>query len=195
VTLFQALGIFASGGAGAAAAPGMVLMNPTSIAYSGTSATLGANGQVTFSAVTSLSLNGCFTADFDNYVISLRYVLSSLDYEIMYYMRASGTDATGADYTSQRIFADGSSVSANRTSTGRFGYVSATQRSGDTIYLYGPFLAQPTATRSINVAGRSSAAIADLATTHSLSTSYDGITLYPAAGNFSGALTVMGVRY
>ena len=65
---------------------GMVLMKPTSIAHSGTSATLGANGQVTFTAVTSLSLNGCFTAGFDNYVVSVRGT-SSTNTNLYYRLR------------------------------------------------------------------------------------------------------------
>jgi hypothetical protein len=195
VTLFQALGIFASGGAGAAAAPGMVLMNPTSIAYSGTSATLGANGQVTFSAVTSLSLNGCFTADFDNYVISLRCVASG-NTPIFGRLRSSGSDATGSDYTQQYILANNTSVTAARGSgESNFRFTnSGTAPSGDAILIYGPFLAQPTATRNVSMMSQNTVTILDNACTHSLSTSYDGITIFPESGNLTGALQVYGVR-
>ena len=67
MTLFQGFGIWSS--SGPTGAPGMVLLKPTSIAHSGTSASIGANGQVTFTAVTSLSLNGVFSADFDNFLL------------------------------------------------------------------------------------------------------------------------------
>ena len=191
---FRSLGFFASslpvGG------PGMVLMKPTSITHSGTSATLGANGQVTFSAVTSLSLNGVFSADFDNYVVSMRGVLSSGDEVVLARLRASGTDASGSDYTNQSLTADNTTVAAGRSTTsGAASFpISATQRSGVTNFIYGPYLAQPTAFRLISAWGYNSAFIQDFASTHSLSTSYDGITFFRSPQTFTGAVQVYGVR-
>jgi hypothetical protein len=196
VTLFHSLGIVAYSGV-SAAAPGMVLMNPTSIAYSGTSATLGANGQVTFSAVTSLSLNGCFTADFDNYVVSIRGLASGASPAIFGRLRAAGTDATGTDYTYQYLYVDNTSVSAARSSTNNglvIGDMAGTYYSGVTTMIYGPFLAQPTASRNVSAWGLNQAFISDYASTHSLSTSYDGITLRVTSQSITGALQVYGVR-
>lgn len=191
---FRSLGFFAS--SGTRAKPGMVLLKPTSIAHAGTSASIGANGQVTFTAVTSLSLNGVFSATYDNYVVSLRHN-GSADTGIALRMRASGTDATGNNYTFQLLSADGTAVSASRTSStnlGVIGIVSIAQRGGDVSYVYGPFLAQPTAVRTVSARSVIDAAIYDYATTHSLSTSYDGFTAFPASGNMTGALQVYGLR-
>jgi hypothetical protein len=179
-------------------APGMVLVSPTSIAYSGTSATLGANGQVTFTAVTSVSLNGCFTAGFDNYVVSVRLSMSSND-NIRLRYRVSGSDATGTDYTRQYLAVNNTSVSAGRLSSSteaNITYASSANRNGTEVFLYGPYLAQPTASRSITVGGFSGAFMQDEATTHSLSTSYDGFTLFPntVGPTMTGALQVYGVR-
>jgi hypothetical protein len=196
VTLFHSLGIVAYSGV-SAAAPGMVLMKPTSIAYSGTSATLGANGQVTFSAVTSLSLNGCFTADFDNYVISFRSLTASSNITIVTRLRASGSDNSTSNYADQYLVAGGTTVSAARTTGATYAGIvesSATQRSGATIYMYGPALAQPTAYRSINISGASSAYLAEFAGTHNVSSSFDGITFQSGAIGVTGALQVYGVR-
>ena len=196
MTLFHALGPFASSG-GVVAAPGMVLVSPTSITHSGTSATLGANGQVTFTAVTSLSLNGCFTADFDNYVVVIRGV-DSADHNAWYArLRASGSDASGSDYTTQYLIAAGTTVAGARDSSFTymtFAPTSDDARTGNTVYLYGPFLAQPTAVRCVSARGTSGAVIRDYASTHSLSTSYDGITLYPSSDNQTGELAVYGIR-
>lgn len=184
-------------GSAAKGAPGMVLLTPTSIAHSGTSASIGANGQVTFSAVTSLSLNGVFSADFDNYVVSIRSVASSGSPAIFARLRASGTDATGSNYVYQYLYADNTSVSAGRATTDGgliAGDTASTQRSGSHLMLYGPFLAQPTASRVTNAWGLNSAYFSDYACTHSLSTSYDGITFRMTSVNFSGALQVYGVR-
>ena len=177
---------------------GLVVMTPTSIAYSGTSASINSDGSVAFSAVTSLSLNGVFTSDYDNYQISLQTKNSSMG-DCQFRLRASGTDATGSNYTWQFIRANSTTVSGARATSQTEGYVMSfsgtTYTDGFALYLFGPYLPQPTASRSVSAyAGYASsgADIYDFATTHSLSTSYDGITIIPAGGNFSGLLTVFG---
>jgi hypothetical protein len=199
VTLFHALGPFASSG-GVTAAPGMVLVSPTSITHSGTSATLGANGQVTFTAVTSLSLNGVFTADFDNYVVSVRYVAANGsgggDGTNLRWRAAGSDDSTASSYVRQALVARSTSVVGVRATDNKMqiGFVSDQQRSGEVFFFYGPYLAQPTAARSNGAQGRDGGSIYELAGTHNQSTSYDGFTFFPNAGDMTGALQVYGVR-
>jgi hypothetical protein len=196
VTLFHSLGIVAYSGV-SAAAPGMVLMNPTSIAYSGTSATLGANGQVTFSAVTSLSLNGCFTADFDNYVMAVCAEATSGN-DIFFRLRTSGSDATGSNYVRQVLQANSTTITAFRESSQAYAtlvnFGDSGSENGGQVFFYGPYLSQPTAFRSVTV--RNTPILFDVAATHSLSTSYDGFTFYAQnpAVNFTGACAVYGIR-
>jgi hypothetical protein len=177
-------------------APGMVLLAPTTINHTGTSASIGTNGRVTFTAVTALSLNGVFSADFDNYVVSI-LCQASADEGIQIRYRAAGTDANGNNYTAQFISAASTTLAAGRsTSTLQtIANVTNVQRNGVTAYIYGPFLAQPTALRSVNVYPQNSARIVDYAVTHSLSTSYDGISFLPSgSANITGSLQVYGVR-
>ncbi len=195
MTLLHGLGHIASGRL--RSQPGMVLIKPTSIAHSGTSASIGTNGQVTFTAVTSLSLNGVFSATYDNYVVSIRYVTSSLGPNVGLRLRVSGSDATGTNYTRQTLYADGTGVAGVRTSTVDIANIfvgASAQRSGDEGMIYGPFLAQPTAMRGSSANGYADAFLRYVAATHSLSTSYDGFTLIPEAGSMTGALQVYGVR-
>jgi len=178
-----------------AAGDGLVSMTPTSIAHSGTSASINADGGVDFSAVTSLSLNGCFTADFDNYVVSVRSVLTTGGQGLDMRYRVSGSDASGANYTDQYIIATDTSVTGGRDTSQtrlRIGAISATLRTGHTVYIYGPALAQPTASRSVSVDDISNARIYENANTHSLSTAYDGFTIFPASSSMTGAIHVFG---
>jgi hypothetical protein len=118
---------------------------------------------------------------------------------VFYYrLRASGSDnSTASSYTFQRIFVTGASVSAARTSAdkGTFMYIESAAN-GFQHNIYGPYLAQPTATRTVGVSDVSGAGIYEYASTHNQSTSYDGITyLTDAAGNAStGKLAVYGIR-
>lgn len=180
-----------------ASAPGMVLLTPTSIAHSGTSASIGANGQVTFTAVTSLSLNGVFSASYDNYVIAFGPLSQTVDANTSVRLRASGTDnSTANSYTYQTLNAVNTAISASRSTTnaGILATQGSTLRNGTVVYLYGPYLAQPTSVRTVSGSSYLNASITDLVFTHNQSTAYDGITLWPASGNMSGTLTVMGVR-
>lgn len=179
-----------------AAGDGLIVMQPTSIAYSGTSASINADGGVDFTAVTSLSLNGVFTSAYDNYLIVISGT-NAADYQMVYNLRAAGTDATGSNYTQQRLLATSTTVSGTRQSSeafGRWGYFDSAYMNGYHLHVYGPYLAQPTALRSVSVYRNSGAYIADYASTHSLSTSYDGITLKPEASgtNSTGNVVVFG---
>lgn len=177
---------------------GLVVMTPTSIASTGTgnSSSIGANGKVTFSSCATLSLNGVFTSSYDNYMIVYQGVGTAAGNSLSYRLRASGTDATGSNYTDQYIFASSTTVSAARTSlvsAVAFLVNSTDVRSCTTLYVFGPNLAQPTAFRSVPMEGRSSTAnFLDDAATHGVSTSYDGITFFTSSNAVTGTLCVYG---
>ena len=180
---------------------GMALITPTSIAFSGTSASIGANGSVEFSACTSLSLNGVFTGDYDNYMI-VAGQLSQNDATgraLSLRLRSSGVDSS-TGYTVQYLFADSTTLTAARNTLNQawFGAVQGsgtTQKSGVMGYVYGPYLAQPTAFRTTDAFTASGAYITNYASTHSPSTQYDGFTyLSDAAGvSISGLVSVYGL--
>ncbi len=175
---------------------GLVVMTPTSIAYSGNSASINADGSVDFSTVSSLSLNGVFTSSYDNYMVTIRSIGNSALVQFQGRLRASGTDnTTASSYTFQLLAADGTSVSGSRGSNDFMnGFVmsSNTQSSGETHFFYGPYLAQPTAIRQVTGNGYLSGLVYDHAWTHNQSVSYDGFTLYHASLTLTGLLTVFG---
>jgi hypothetical protein len=181
-----------------AAGDGLISMTPSSIAHSGTSATINADGGVDFTAVTSLSLNGVFTSDYDNYLLVISETLGTGTAEsLQIRFRAAGTDATGSNYTWQLINATGSTVSGSRSSSQTLGRIanssaSSPNANGHTVHIYGPYLAQPTAWRSVDVNSNGAASILDAAGTHSLSTSYDGCTILIPASSISGTVHVFG---
>jgi hypothetical protein len=173
---------------------GLVVMTPSSIAYSGTSASINADGSVDFSAVTSLSLNGVFTGDYDNYMIVMRST-SGADINLDIRMRVSGADnTTASSYVRQELYAISTTVSGSRVTSdkARFFVASSSNRNGSTGFLFGPFLAQPTAGRSIQAFGLNGAEIYDEAFTHNQSTSYDGFSFICSSSNASGLVTVFG---
>lgn len=175
------------------------LIKPTGIANTGGSASIGTNGQVTFSGVTSLSLNGVFSADFDNYVISFQALGVSVGSNptVGLRYRTSGSDASGTDYTWQNLRANSTTVNGNRYTSQTYvgiGDITDDSHNGFVAHLYGPALAQPTASRSVLAWGLNNATIDDKAGTHSLSTSYDGFTIFVGVSSMTGYLQVYGLR-
>ena len=179
-----------------AAGDGLISMTPTSIAHSGTSASINADGGVDFTAVTSLSLNGVFTSDYDNYLVVVTSIGTAAAQSGFMQWRASGSDATGANYTTQRITATGSVYPAARFSSetsARVGDIEDASPGGSEHWqVYGPYLAQPTAYRTVNVSSLFGAVLRDFAGTHSLSTAYDGFTILASGASLSGNVHVFG---
>lgn len=171
------------------------MITPTSIAYSGGYATTNTLGQITFSTVTTLSLNGVFTSTYDNYMIVWRN-LGSSPVNGNARMRASGTDnSTASSYVSQQVFVSGTSSTAARTTSTFWSPITHLDNGvldGRTIFLFGPFLAQPTAFFTTTFDGGASGSLYYHAGTHNQSVSYDGITLYPNSGSMTGTVGVYG---
>ena len=172
---------------------GLKLIVPSSVTNSGGTSSVSATGKVTFTSVTtSLSVNGVFDSTYDNYLIVMQYVGTG-DGTVYMKMRASGSDASTNNYVQQYLIANNTSVSAGRQGPNDQWLnipKSATARSGIHMYFYGPALAQPTAMRGVTVSGQSSAYIRDHAGTHSLSTAYDGFSLFTP---YTGSLCVYGL--
>jgi len=170
---------------------------PTSISYSGTSASITGDGGVEFTACSSLSLNGVFSANYDNYQVVLRGKTPGGAGGLQWFMRlrSSGTDnSTASSYTYQYIYAGATTITANRYTSDKatlWGVYDANEL-GFTTYYFGPYLSQPTAGRPVGVNSQSGAGIYEFAFTHNQSTSYDGFTLTTAATSMTGLLTVFG---
>lgn len=184
--------------AGSGASAGMDLITPTSVAGSGVTLS---GGAISFSASTTVSVNGCFSANYLNYLV----VLSSThlaNVPIRFRMRLAGTDASGAtDYRTGWIIStsgaaiDGSTAASNGAASG---YIMQHSFDGNTVAnsTFGsPFVAAPTNVVSSVIA--SSLSRTDGGSTYSqhiLGTSYDGLTILPASGSITGTLRIYGLR-
>lgn len=176
---------------------GLNLMIPSSVTYTGTSASVSATGKISFDAVTSLSVNDCFTSAYDNYMLSF-YWKSDGDRAARMVMRASGTDDTAANYRQQYLYADGSTTGAaqvvNATQMEFAGVGTAYQAT--IAYMSGPSLVQRTFGRSIfsnSTTAGNTVYFIDRGFNHPIASAYDGFTMTPGAGNFTGQLCIYGI--
>lgn len=168
-----------------------ITMRPTSVTFTGTDATINADGGVTVDACSVISLNGVFTSAISNYTIIMNGVASATTERLK--LRAAGVDAS-SDYHYQDLSLNSTSVNANRG-----GPETAGARRGE-IYdisnvswtnIYHPSLAQDTVMRSVTVSTRFDAYIWELGSIHIVATAYDGWSR-PSGNNFTGTLHVIG---
>jgi hypothetical protein len=178
---------------------GLRLLVPTSA----DNGTVGASGAVTFSGVSSVSLNGVFSSTYTAYKIILTTQAATTQGDLKLRMRASGTDTTGSVYSYNHVFLSNSSDttynyirSAGNTTSATIGVISPSQEGMTILDIYNSFTAKNTGwlSRTNNLGA------VDTMTTQgggrvNDTTSYDGITLFnTAGGNISGTIRVYGYK-
>ena len=178
-------------------AQGHTAVIPTSVA--GTGVTLGSAGKVSFSASTAVSVNGCFTSTYDNYLLVFDLTTSGAA-SINITLRLAGTDAV-TNYDSQRLLAQSATASAAQSlastawvGSGGAGVASATH--SGTMTLFSPALAVATRAQIDNNITpnpmTTSAAYYKGALLHRTTTAYDGFTFTPGTGNITGNVRIYG---
>jgi len=176
---------------------GMVLLTPSSVSKTGTSATVGTNGTVTFSACSVLSLNGVFSAKYRNYLISASYT-SNQGNPLRARLRSSGTDDASANaYYRQELETSGTSFTGSSGTNSFWEVAFIEQGTYDTafnMYLYCPFLADESIFRTVTQNNANFASIRDYSGIHDVSSSFDGITfICPGAMVLTGSISVYGL--
>ena len=165
---------------------------PTTIANSGGTATTTGN-TTTFSGVTSLSLNGVFTDDFNYYRIVMNVAGSAL-LNVSYRHRAAGTDSAGATY-SQRIVALGAAYSTGGGTGNTSGFLTVDINTATCISvtdLGGVRTTGQKSTAGNHYSATNSISHMAVATANSDATIFDGITFIPSLGNMTGIVSVYG---
>ena len=156
-----------------------------------------------FSAVASQSINSVFSSTYTNYKIILQFSAFSTDMVLRFRMRASGTDATGANYTGAGAYnyRDGLSVPPLNFTNQTYWEVAGTMLQADVAKNYftfdvaNPFAALPTVIQAEQAIADTSGSNFRWTTqhvNHNVSTSYDGFTIFAFSGNFTGTVSVYG---
>jgi hypothetical protein len=149
-----------------------------------------------FSAVASQSVNSCFSATYDNYLIKLNFTtIATTNNKVDLRLRASGVDTT-TNYRRQVISGNGTTVSGFRetsnTAMNGIGYLQTTFNNEFTFQLTNPFKTCVTSgfTNQVSV---SQGNIELELHSHGLNdtTSYDGFTLLVAT-TITGSVSVYG---
>jgi hypothetical protein len=176
---------------------GLSPATPTTIANSGGTATLSGN-TVTVSACNSVSLNGIFSAVYDNYRILINLTSPSTP-ALQHRLRSAGTDSSAATYNYQRAQADGTTATLSRfvsqTLWGNWTF-NANFPLQEIWELSNPFASAYTVgqyqwTRSVSA---NDINIETGGVTFANTTSFDGFTIFPASSTITGTIAAYGYR-
>ena len=178
-----------------ATSPGLVLVTPTSIANSGGSASA-SGGAVTFSGVSSVSLNGVFTSTYDNYRVHVTGTHSA-GADCTFRLRVSGADNSTSNYqwrqnvTSTANTSYGANSSGGNDTQWRVTYMQTTDTSAGW-HIYAPQLAKYTSFEGWGLGGGQ-----DMGTFMGrfvATTQFDGLSFLCASGTLTGVIRVYGYK-
>lgn len=179
--------------------PGFVQIVPSSVAVGSGSGSVDANGKVTFSGASSVSLNDVFSSSYDNYKI-VYTCTTSTENTVNLRMRVSGSDNTTSNYYFQRTLSkDGTTVQGgeNLANSSWPGWNTNTTITPIEVELYSPFLSTATAFLGRYHKVETLATVHETATLsgiHNVASSFTGCTWTVGGGTQSGTLSVYGYR-
>jgi len=174
--------------------PGMVLITPTSVAGTGVTVS---GGAVSFSASSTVSVNGCFTATYANYVVQFFGLCSSANSNLSVRLRVAGTDNTAVNYDNQYLDANNTTISGARdvgaSSWAALAEITTTDGLS-TVTFANPFAAAQSVATSYGGGPLNNGSWRSSFNRHTSSTSFDGFSFFPGGGTLTGTLRVYGYR-
>ena len=170
---------------------GLVLIKPSSVV----NGTDNGKGTVSFSAASSVSLNGVFTSTYANYKVVVSNLTASTGVSLYMRLRVSSSDNSSNIYYQQQLYNSSTTVSAVRQTGTQW-----TVGSGDTatsnfstVELFYP---QTTAkTRGLVIWNQGNITVPDTLVqtmTHDSATAFDSVTIYASSGSVTGTVSVYG---
>jgi len=147
----------------------------------------------TVSAVAAESFNNVFNSDFQNYKIIINLNATGNE-SVRFRLRVGGTDDTGTNYEFVNTTFSGSSASVSSAPANNIFVLNMrnTHKSNGIIELFNPFLVSKTGLDISYQRTSSPVEKGVIAGEHSLSTSYDGFTLFPDTSNMTGTISIYG---
>jgi len=179
--------------------PGLVQVVPTSVAVGSGSGSVDANGAVTFTGASSVSLNDVFSATYNNYKVDINITSASTNNADTLRLRVAGTDNSTSNYNYAGIFlrTSASSIVYGNTSQTSFGDILPHSTNGNEAFslnIYSPFVAERTKYNAGGI-GQDVTSIATQfqAGVFAATTSFTGFTFISGSGTFTGRIRVYGL--
>ena len=158
-----------------------------------------------FTAGSAISVNNCFTSEYDNYRMTLTLTAVSVDLSIRMRLRAAGSDNSTTNYDSQLLYTANGFVggqqntgTSGNTQWGLFGTIESDQPTASHMIadIVGPNLTAYTKISGSGVLyGTDTLTYAYLlGNLFKATTSFDGFSLLTSTGTISGSVRIYGYR-
>ena len=149
-----------------------------------------------FTSASSVDLSDIFSTTYDNYLILGNYQPSA-GADLRYRYRVSGADNSTTNYNHQAFVADGTSLTASRSTgqtLGTFQTGASDGRSTFSAQFFNPFLAQTTSVLTTGTVRTSSTMYrVDIFGGFNDTTSFTGLTLTTSTGTATGTVRIYGI--
>lgn len=169
---------------------GLVLMKPSSVV----GGTDNGKGTVSFTAVSTVSLNDVFNSTYKNYRIVLNVETLSTTLNISSRFRTAGSDNTTANYN-YLLNTNNSSIQTDAFNSDRSQTSALIKSAGVTSQYFVLDVMNPKATFITTVTGQGNELLSNLLTFgfgFGLTTSFDGISFIASTGTITGTVSVYG---
>jgi hypothetical protein len=149
----------------------------------------------TFSAVSAVNFSqDVFTSEYDNYVL-IYTAIHSESSKVTLRLRVNNSDNSTSNYVSQNLLSNDTSItSAKATSTSFDLLGSNTTRSRIQMAILSPNLSQETTGFSTGGTGTTGLILRESAFFFDATTVFDSASLLITAGNFTGSVSIYGMR-
>ena len=180
-------------------ANGLQLVVPTSVTVGSGSGSVSSAGAVTFSGASSVSINGCFTSNYDNYRVVLNNGTNSNTANITFRFRTTSDDST-SNYYMQRNIVNQSGTASASSDNGTTSYTLSSNTSGASLVAHSMDIISPYLSNNTFIYGSGFSDVGGSYGTRfygaqfNASTSFTGFSLINSSGNFSGTLRIYGYR-
>lgn len=151
-----------------------------------------------FSAASSVSVDSCFSATYDNYLLIINITAVSAGGNLRYRNRVAGVDASGTDYMSVAGWASTASSgkdSATAETSARWNFMDGSASIASSyLNVFRPFVADDTHIFGMGTRHQvgSSASTWPTSAVHQQNVAYDGFKLLPDTGTMTGTVFVYG---
>jgi hypothetical protein len=155
--------------------------------------------KTTFSAVSSVSVDNCFSASYTHYLVTRNLLGSSAGASLNVRLRVSSTDDSGANYRYQHVNASSTVVSGARGTAQTswlegLGYTEATAAGYGQLRISNPFEAvRTTAWTDRDNDATANIVLRHLVYAHDTASSYTSLSVIPDVGTITGSITVYGI--
>jgi hypothetical protein len=174
---------------------GLIQVIPTGVVKGASgSASVNANGTVTFTGTESIALDGCFSSSYNNYRV-ITEITSAVATELWFQLRSGGTTDSTSPYNAMGNFTTLTGSTSLINFTGSYMYLGPCGSYGNHSWdITGPFSASKfTGLAGVGVGPLSTTTRGGFITGNcGINKSFDGFRIYPAGGTWTGTVTVYG---